>query len=412
MIKTLKSKFVKDSGLLVFSSIIAQALQLITVFIAARIISQSDLGDYTIFLSNVAIMASIGILQYEISLVNLDESKLSVGIFSSVIILFLLSSLYGTIFYLFGYDFSLYLSLYIFFSLFINMMILLLTRYKHFKLMFSLHLSSAFFMPIFMIICFIFNLQINISDLLLFQVCVVVVSSIAYGYLTLKFVNFMLPNNLLQNIQMFLSDKKDFALISAPGNFINSVAYNIPVILIGNFFGKEMSAQFFMAIRFSSFIQLLGGILYKVYHSRLAHYVRINDKKAALIAYKKIKKVLFALGFLSTALLIVVAPIIVPIVLGEGWNNTVLFTQIYAPLTGVMLFIAPLSVSYFVFEQHKKNFINSVIFLVITLISFITGIIINNLLIGLSLFVTLNILRYIFIYFQINSMMKEWCKSI
>lgn len=243
--RAVQSRFFRNVSVSSLSIIIAQVLQLSVFLLLSKYITQDDLGLYSIYLSYLAIVASIGMLQYQLTIVHIEKENLNSAVFISFIIAVVLAvSLFG-ILMLFGLNESIliYLPLHIFMSFMLSITTNLLIRFELFDTLALLRVS-----PIVLLFSSIVgyhlltDLKLELSYIVIFQILSLFISVVVFFSVVAKKLTGILYFES-KNILHVIKEKREFALITTPGVFINSFAYNIPTIIVGHYFSQSLAAQ-------------------------------------------------------------------------------------------------------------------------------------------------------------------------
>jgi len=406
----IKSKFFKNVSISSMAIAVAQILQLAVFLLLAKYITQGELGEYSIYMSYLSILASIGMLQYQLTIVHIDASNLNSSVVLSLTIATILSFfIWLSIELIFSLDNSVlrFLPLHIFMSFLTSIASYLLIRFEMF-----IHLAVLRITPIILLMSelliynFITDDILKLDYLVIFHIASIGFTGIVFFIYTLKLLeNYKI--NLKDTINL-LFEKRKFALITTPGIFINSFAYNIPTIIVGSFFGQAMAAQYFLAMRLFNIISIASKSIYDVYHGKLSYFVRNNSGEESARFYVNLKKLLSFISVLTFILFIILPPVFIPIFFDENeWKETIYFLQILAPLAAITLYVVPRSIIFLVHEKLKEDFKNHILLLILISISWTIAIILHSVYMGMLIYVVLNIMRYMYISLRINKIVNE-----
>jgi O-antigen/teichoic acid export membrane protein len=408
--KVIKSKFFQNVSISSFSIVIAQILQLLVFLLLTKYITQSELGEYSVYMSYLAIIASVGMLQYQLTIVHIESERLNSSIIISLSIAIILSIfIWLLIEYMVTFDKTLlkFLPIHIFMSFLLSISTYLLVRFEKF-----VYLAILRVLPIILLMSEILIYHFTIDDklkldyLVIFHISAVGLSGVIFFIYSLKLYEKHTVN--LKDMIKLLYEKREFALVTTPGVFINSFAYNIPTIIVGNFFGQAMAAQYFLAMRLFNIISIASKSIYDVYHGKLAYFVRNDLKDDSIKFYKNLKKLLLFISIVTLLLFIILPPILVPLFFKvDEWNETIYFLQILSALAAITLYVVPRSIVFVVHEKLKEDFNNHVLLLILVSISWSMAIVLNNVYAGIIIYVILNIIRYVYISLKINKIVKE-----
>jgi O-antigen/teichoic acid export membrane protein len=194
------------------------------------------------------------------------------------------------------------------------------------------------------------------------------------------------------------------------GNFCNRGAYYFPTILIADYFGLEAAAQYGLMLQFCMLpMGLVEGAVGKVYQGHLATMVRSGI--SSNLNRNKIKFALLCLAVLFLVVMYCIVPFAIQKGLDGNWDLAIDLIYIMSPAFAVMIIISPLTVAFFVFKMGKIEMFGQVIWLIFILLSMGIGIYFNNIIIGISAFSIITIIRLIILYFYAEHSISAWEKT-
>ena len=189
---------------------------------------------------------------------------------------------------------------------------------------------------------------------------------------------------------------------------MNSVAYNLPTILIEKFMGGALAAQYGIVLRFCCApLNLLGGSISTVFHGKIAKARRAKVRGSMLEEIRRLRIMLVVFGLVACVGIAIGFPIFSNYILKGDWSDARQFTYLLLPLFFVMVAVAPLTSAFIVFDEKKYLFLNQLSYLIISLASFGLGLAINNLLVGIGVFSALSIIRYLFINVRLGQVLRR-----
>jgi O-antigen/teichoic acid export membrane protein len=201
------------------------------------------------------------------------------------------------------------------------------------------------------------------------------------------------------------------ALWITPSEGLNSLAYNLPVVLIARHFGHDLAAQYGLVLRFGfGPINVFGVSLGNVYHSRLARSVR-EERPGAYGEYRSLRRYLLLAGVGVAAAIALLYPPAIRALLGPGWEQAADMAVALSPLFGMIVLAAPLAVSLYVFERSRYLFLTQLVYFLIALASFGLAIALDDLWLGIGAFVALSLLRYVDVLRRVALLSRRYLRD-
>lgn len=154
-----------------------------------------------------------------------------------------------------------------------------------------------------------------------------------------------------------------YPVILTPSGIVDSLASTMLIPLAAQAFGVAAAGQLFMAQRIAVLPALmLNSAVGEVFHAKASKVYRENPSALPALLKKAIFGLL-AVGLATVAPIALVAPTIVPVILGKKWLVTGILVAILAPATVFYLMTATSRVISVVGQQQKKAFFDAVRFL-------------------------------------------------
>lgn len=190
-------------------------------------------------------------------------------------------------------------------------------------------------------------------------------------------------------------------------NLLNLAAFNLPVLVLQGWFGAVVAAQYGYVLRFGfGPVALLGGVLYQIYYGHLSEVIRA-DPQAVRSQLVDLGLRLRILACGVTCTIAVLYPWGFYCLLGEAWQDAGWMAVIFAPFFGVMLYMAPWTAVLNVFSKQLIELRSQAIYLYISIMSFSLAILSDNVWVGVTLFSSLGIFRYLLLLRDINSILGK-----
>ncbi len=396
------SIFKKVSGLTI-GNFIAQIISMLMVFFLSKFYLETEIGIYYVFQSYVAIISTISTFSYHLILPTIKDHEI-IHLFWTIIFLANILGM-GTI---------------IFFNIF---------YYQYGWLLYGISISSA-------IIQFINTYNLRMQKITLFGINVIITSLINFFSVIILWelnlmnaeylINIFTIANIIQSgsyfyfskikigtininyIKSILIGNLDKPIFITSGNLINTVAYNLPIIIIEKYFGSMWAAQYGLVLKISNApITLIGNAFSQVGFSEISKLFRKNYFEV----YPKIRTILIYNSiiclFLGSSLFCIV-PMLINVFLGARWDIAGNIIQIFAPMYGFMLLITPIDSVYYIYKKEKLSFLIQFSYLLISIIAFTVGVYINNIWTAFYMFSVLSSVRYYYIAKKLLSVVKNY----
>ena len=104
-------------------------------------------------------------------------------------------------------------------------------------------------------------------------------------------------------------------------------------------------------------------------------------------------------------------PFVIQKGLDGNWELAIDLIYIMSPAFAVMIFVSPLTVAFFVFKMGKIEMFGQAIWLMLILLSMGVGIYLNNIIVGISGFSLITIVRLLILYFYAENSVSVWEKQ-
>ncbi|MGP1680898.1 MAG: lipopolysaccharide biosynthesis protein [Giesbergeria sp.] len=177
---------------------------------------------------------------------------------------------------------------------------------------------------------------------------------------------------------------------------LDTFTFQLPVILIANWFGQDMAGQFSMAWRVLTLpMGLVGAAIGQVFLQRFAQMQR--EPQVAKYLLKKTWRILFFLGFFPMASIFFFGEYLFQWALGDSWGEAGRIASVLAPMLLAMLISAPTSGTYIVLGLQRYNLIFGVVTFIYRPLCLLLGYLSGNFMIALQFWVGIDIV-VIFLY--------------
>ncbi|AXT61836.1 translocase [Aquimarina sp. AD10] len=397
-----KSKFTRNIITLVTGTALAQSIPIALSPILTRIYTPEDFGILATYMSLAAVISVVVSLKYDVAIIIPEKDEDSAGItVLSIVIAFVMSTIIFLIIFFFNQELAVFL-------VEKNDDVQVFSKWLYFIPL------SVLFMGIFNAISFWFNRKtlykrmatskvINTAGLTGTQIGTGVLGYTPIGLLlgfvsgrifsVLYLVNKLRRDNdsvfakVTRNSMVLLMKRyKRFPYFTLPAEFINVVSNQLPIFVIGKFFGGAILGNYSLMERvLNAPISLLGRSVLDVFKQRASEdYVKYGNCKDIFI---KTLKTLMLLSIFPTILLFFLSPFIFGFIFGKEWSMAGEFAQIFSILFFFKFTASPLSYMFNIAEKQHYDMFWQIGLLIFAVISFVIGIHYNDIKTALISFV-------------------------
>lgn len=181
-------------------------------------------------------------------------------------------------------------------------------------------------------------------------------------------------NKVLKNIQSRYSSFSRYETFSA---LVSTLNFQLPILVIPMLFSASVAGFYFLVFRvIMSPVSIFGVSIYEAFKIKATTDFR-NNKDCREIFLKVLTTLLF-IGIVPTIIIMVFGKEIFSIIFGTKWIQAGFYAQVLAPTALARLISAPLSYMFHLREKSKLNSILQLFFLILTIISLITGYLLDN----------------------------------
>ena len=400
--KLLKNDFAKKTAFLFSGSFLASILSLLGFFIVAKLYSVDILGEYYMFISIVTILnmiATFGYLQSIPLLKDFELRDMYFAILLLALVILLISSLILVIFY----DFWVFLLLSAYLTVLVSLNEQLFVREQKVKELNITRIGSTIATMSFSISSFylfgdnlFYLILMNILSLAFTNIVIYLVYVREYNIYTIKKVDFDILKEYLK-----------FPKYIGPGMIFHTIAYQVPILVAGNFFSPAIAAYYNMAFKLVyTPASLISGSASQVFMGKLS--ISSRDDGEIFNGFKKLFIALLSVAIVYIFVTILVLPFAVNLIFGAKWHGSIELSMALLPLVFSLIAISPLT-NVFQFTNDQKYIFKLHFFsFIIALISFAVGIVLKDYTLSVWLFSILMFIRYIFIGIKLNDVRREY----
>lgn len=400
---------------IIFATIVGQCLELLVLCIMVRIFNQHEIGALHILLSQAAMATPLLCGSYHFTLPSIQSDEEAVAGYVGLLLLGLFTSL------VFALVSSFWLNVMptTVWVLLSAQAVMLVTGQMHIRISnFNLLAISRVINPLLGV--FVFSTlyaqsdpgDINLihlmafisaaSTVLLAVLTVIVLARRGYTLPTLAAFRSVIGRQFAQI---------RYPMMMAPSQLLNSAAYNLPISMIGWTLGEAASAQYAIALRFAlKPASLICTPVRSVIHAKAAAAVR-SEEGGLLDTYLHSRRSLRWAGLLlGLAIATFAAPVVVWVI-GWQWIESAVMVMLLSPLCASMVMVTPLSICLVVLDKQHLVLANQLLYLMISLISFLIGGLAGSLMLAVVLFSVLSTIRYVWLDRVLLNSLNVFCES-
>lgn len=177
---------------------------------------------------------------------------------------------------------------------------------------------------------------------------------------------------------------KRFPLIDSISALLNTISWQLPVLLLSAFFSPVIVGFYALGMRvLQTPVNLIGGAIAQVFFQRAAEARR---ERSLGILVENVFRVLVTIGLFPVLILAIIGGDIFSVIFGEVWRDAGVYAQILAIWVIIWFISSPLSTLYIILEKQDFGFTYNIANLLTRLISLIVGGLMNSVTIALALF--------------------------
>lgn len=166
---------------------------------------------------------------------------------------------------------------------------------------------------------------------------------------------------------------KKFPLVQSWSQLLLSLGAQLPVLLIGAYYGTEVVGVFGLAMGMINMpMDLIGQSVAQVYFSEIAKYGKNNPQKIYNLSISIIKK-MFWVGLIPVGVLIAFGPWLFKTVFGPEWINAGLYARYFSMVVLTRFISSPVTNIFNVLEKQGTQFFLNIVRVVLVLLIFSTS---------------------------------------
>lgn len=373
----MSSLFLRNVGIVMIGTALAQAIPMLILPYFTRVLSADLIGIYFIWLSAVAILASLATLSFE-QAIFISRNK--VELHSTLRLLVICAATICGFAWFFGYILSYWFDVTILPSVLRGLELLwvmycfffilsqALVNYYIYKSNFLessiLKVSIAFSIGLAQMLVVYFGFALE--GLLISQV-------VMCGVVTLFFMkrNRVWPfsEKVLDNTLQTAKRCQRFIAYSTPAAVINTLASQLPIFFIAANFGPGLAGFYGLANKVLTVPSgFLSGSVLAVFKDEAGEEFRRNGN--CLVAYKKVLKFLLLIAVPPFLILFLVVEYLFRLIFGEEWAEAGYYAQLLIPMVFVGFIASPLSYTLLLAQWQGVNLVWQICLLAMSYVAF------------------------------------------
>lgn len=399
------SALLRRLGVLTSGTVLAQAVQLLNFVALAKLYTLTEVGVYSVFAAIVGTLAPVALLGYDMLIPGTSDEDLGPYLKAMLLLLLPMALLLGLLAMLLSYGHAQAVGLWVAGTVIQRLAEMHNVRANRFRWISVARLAPPFMMAL-LLVAFVWLDVQGIDRLIDWQAGLTLVLGLAYASLTLP-RTVLFTRHTMTMMGATLRKSVNAPLYLMPSNLLNLAAYNVPVLVIGHWFGPELAAQYAYVLRFGfGPVGLVGSTLYQVFYGFLSEAVRTGNK-AMFDQYARARKHMRPVAVAVAVGMALIFPLVFRYVLGSEWMTAGWISMVFAPLFAIMLYTNSVSVVLNLFNRQRYEFISQINYFVISVLAFGLAILLANAWIGFVLFSALGCLRYALLLRDINKVLVE-----
>lgn len=161
----------------------------------------------------------------------------------------------------------------------------------------------------------------------------------------------------LGDVRRAMREYRAFPLLFAPAALMNASALALPILFAGLWFDVADAGQWGMAERILAVpLVIVATAVSQVVEARLALHAR-SDSHGSVTYYVRVSLLLLVISVAIGVAVLVLAPLVVPWLLGDEWGDAAIIMQLLTPMLVTRLIASPLSKALVVANWARVNFV-------------------------------------------------------
>lgn len=360
-----QSEFTRNFFTLFTGTAIAQIIPILISPILSRLYTPDEIGAYSLYYTVASILSVFTLGRYYSAIILPENDKEAFSLFQLCILLTFLFSLFFTIIILFAGQMIMPLvgkeatgsKWNLFYILLMMLSYNIYVSYDSWLNRFKLYKSMTTNKVTQVSICSFVQIAFEFcgGGVLMLGRILGQLGSILIFYFNVKNLRKVYVITNLKDIYRVAKKYVEFPLYSMPNNLLNTISFNLPILLFGYFFDMTTTGYFsWSTLIILSPMSMITAALGQVLYQKVSEL-----KNKGLDIHEFVKKTYIKLLFISVLFFPIIgvfAPIIFKLLFGEEWENAGIYTQCMIP--SLIFIFANNPISLIIFVQHKqKNYL-------------------------------------------------------
>lgn len=163
---------------------------------------------------------------------------------------------------------------------------------------------------------------------------------------------------------------KKFPLVQSWSQLLLALGAQLPVLLIGTFYGVEVVGVFGLAQNMINMpMDLIGQSVAQVYYAEISKYGKNNPEKIYKLSVSIIKK-LFWIGLIPVGVLVAFGPLVFKLVFGPEWLDAGVYARFLSILILTRFISSPIANIFNVYEKQSLQLTLNIIRVVLVFTAF------------------------------------------
>jgi len=399
------ASILSDFLALSFGSFGSQVISIACVYILANKFGPEIFGSFSLFLAYTSIIVIFSSLSYEQAFPSLKGESFDSMVYLTTI-LAIISSLIAYFFAVFlEYSLAYALGFFVLANSLGRLGELMAVRAKLFRVISTFRvIPNILFMLSLLYLVWIESFildEVVWFNLISFSLCWLGLYALAF------FLQIASLPSLKGCMEVLISEKK-FAFFVAPSQIFNRLAFNLPLILIDNFYGSYLLGQYALIQRIGfGPVSLIGSAISQIFLGYLGDLKRGDADNDFDFPFYAVKRNLIIAGLCIVVGFALVLPLVIPIIFTEDWDVAVKIGILLAPCLGATLIAYPLTAVFTVDKMHRYLFFNQLAYCLIAGLSFIGGLWGADYLHCIFVYSLLTTARYLVLFLKANAIIKQ-----
>jgi O-antigen/teichoic acid export membrane protein len=245
--KIYRTNFAKRVSTLFGANMISHIIALFNLFILARIFNLQDVGEFQVLISYVAIAGTYSLLSYQIAIQTSNDDDIAYLTLGSAVISLATSTVTILILWLVDYKYFYLVGIFTVLTSITLIIDSINIREKQTHMIGVRKVFQPVFQSVYLILCWFEVLDPTLNSLIIVSIFAILFSCFLFSSKFIKLVT-QCHKDLKKVYRTMQKEFRGSGLLSI-SDVLNSMAYNIPTIVIEKFFGAAYAAFYATILR-------------------------------------------------------------------------------------------------------------------------------------------------------------------